>query len=81
MPDMLDIAAEIEAADREGAIRDVVRRAARPAKDWRKLSSLYCVDVHCGERIPDDRRRAIPGVKYCAECQARNERQAKRRAK
>jgi len=34
-------------------------------------SSLYCVE--CGEDIPQKRREALPGVKYCLACQSLNE--------
>lgn len=36
-------------------------------------SAKYCMDAACGEEIPQARREAIPGVLFCAECQARRE--------
>jgi len=34
-------------------------------------SALYCIE--CGEDIPERRRGALPGVKYCITCQSLNE--------
>ncbi|WP_233559805.1 TraR/DksA C4-type zinc finger protein [Oleomonas cavernae] len=41
------------------------RRVIGPEHRW-------CVD--CGEEIPEDRRRAVPGTMRCIECQTRAER-------
>jgi phage/conjugal plasmid C-4 type zinc finger TraR family protein len=38
-------------------------------------SAKYCTDTSCGDEIPEARRAAMPGVMYCADCQARRERQ------
>lgn len=38
-------------------------------------SAKYCTDPSCGDEIPEARRKAIPGVLYCAGCQARREQQ------
>jgi len=54
-----------------------VQRDAKPG-DWRKLSAKWCKGIGCGERIPDERRRAIPGVQLCAECKMRDEQQERR---
>lgn len=45
-------------------------------------SARYCMDATCGDEIPEARRQAIPGVLFCAECQARreNERRLRERA-
>lgn len=40
-------------------------------------SATHCKDPHCGEEIPEARRKARPGVQFCAECQARREMRAK----
>lgn len=32
-----------------------------------RVSCTYCKD--CGEEIPEARRQAVPGVKFCIECQ------------
>jgi phage/conjugal plasmid C-4 type zinc finger TraR family protein len=31
------------------------------------VSCTHCKD--CGEEIPEARRRVVPGVKFCIECQ------------
>ena len=36
------------------------------------VSRLFCAD--CGEPIPEERRRAVPGCCRCFECQERAER-------
>ena len=38
-------------------------------------SAKYCTDQCCGEEIPQARRDAIPGVLFCAGCQALREQQ------
>ena len=45
-----------------------------PARaDWQVLSAADCEGPRCGEPIPDDRRRLVPGVRLCTECQTRLE--------
>ena len=34
-----------------------------------KESAKWCTAPGCGERIPEDRRKAVPGVQMCIECQ------------
>ncbi len=43
------------------------QRAIQP-KPTRE-SAKWCKGVGCGERIPEARRKAVPGVEYCIECQ------------
>lgn len=38
-----------------------------------KESAKWCAGPGCGRRIPDARREAVPGVRFCVECQERNE--------
>ena len=38
-------------------------------------SAVHCED--CGEKIPERRRKSLPGVTTCAECQTVREREAK----
>ncbi|PIQ65048.1 MAG: hypothetical protein COV97_06100, partial [Zetaproteobacteria bacterium CG11_big_fil_rev_8_21_14_0_20_59_439] len=33
-------------------------------------SAKWCTAPGCGQRIPDARRKAVPGVQLCIECQA-----------
>lgn len=41
-------------------------------------SARVCLDEDCGVPIPEARRSAAPGCRYCIECQSRRE-QIKRR--
>lgn len=34
------------------------------------VSSFFCKD--CGEEIPEKRRKLVPGVKFCVDCQDTN---------
>ena len=36
-------------------------------------SAKWCKGPGCGVRIPEARRKAVPGVQYCVECQEFNE--------
>jgi phage/conjugal plasmid C-4 type zinc finger TraR family protein len=48
----------------------MIARARMPVGE----SETHCVE--CGEPIPEGRRRAVPGVRTCVECQsARDARQ------
>lgn len=47
------------------------RRAILPPPT--RPSAKWCTGAACGERIPDARRQAVPGVRLCAECQNFNE--------
>jgi phage/conjugal plasmid C-4 type zinc finger TraR family protein len=64
----------------DGAVQDqiddtiadavMIARARMPAGEGER----HCVE--CGEEIPEGRRRAVPGVRTCVECQsARDARQ------
>jgi phage/conjugal plasmid C-4 type zinc finger TraR family protein len=70
--DMADHAAEAEQLFREDALRRTLYKRS-PSDNWEALSEMWCTEPRCGDRIPDDRRRAIPGVRFCVECQARRE--------
>jgi phage/conjugal plasmid C-4 type zinc finger TraR family protein len=56
----------------DDSLRDEVMRArARmPAGE----SETHCAE--CGEAIPEARRRAVPGVRTCVDCQAARDRHA-----
>lgn len=69
--DDADRAQEIEEAAREDGIAEVRRRVQHG--DWNVLSAKWCEAPACGERIPEARRRAIPGVRLCIECAHRTE--------
>ena len=72
MTDVYDRATECEQQQRELAMRSARAGLAAPG-DWVHASAKWCRDPHCGARIPDERRRALPGVELCVDCQARAE--------
>lgn len=72
--DDFDRAQLIEEQTRELAI--AAARAAVP----RGEAECVCREPGCGEPIPEARRLAVPGCRYCVECQERREQQAKRSA-
>lgn len=69
--DLQDRAQEVEAQHREDAI--AAARGTPAIGDWRRLSAKWCKGPACGTRIPDERRRAIPGVRFCVDCKTREE--------
>ncbi|MDX9722482.1 MAG: DksA/TraR family C4-type zinc finger protein [Myxococcota bacterium] len=60
----------------ESSIDDAVQRARRQLP--RGESALLCAD--CEEPIPERRREAMPGVRFCAPCQNERDKEAKRAA-
>jgi phage/conjugal plasmid C-4 type zinc finger TraR family protein len=54
----------------DDTITDAVARAR--ANLPKGESEVYCVE--CGEEIAEARRRAVPGVRYCIECQSERDR-------
>lgn len=69
MTDIFDRASELEQKQRDIALmKHHANSALGNARDWRKLSAKWCCAVGCGERIPDERRKAIPGVQRCVDC-------------
>jgi phage/conjugal plasmid C-4 type zinc finger TraR family protein len=59
-------ALELEEYERNQA-RAIMPRPKRP-------SATHC---ECGERIPAARRKAVPGVQTCVDCQEELERRSK----
>ncbi|WP_420996225.1 TraR/DksA C4-type zinc finger protein [Cupriavidus sp. 30B13] len=59
----LDKASELEQADRDQALRRVRARIGVGA------SAEFCQDDACGLPIPEARRLAVPGCRYCVDCQ------------
>lgn len=59
-----DRAQEIELEEWERRQKDALLPA--PTRE----SAKWCAAPGCGQRIPDARRRAVPGVQLCIECQA-----------
>lgn len=58
MVDHLDNAADLEEMERDMAINKRVRYIG--------ISATRCGE--CGDVIPQGRRDAVPGCKYCVEC-------------
>jgi phage/conjugal plasmid C-4 type zinc finger TraR family protein len=68
--DIYDQATEAEERYRAQALAEQAAKMQVPAGDWRELSAKWCKGAGCGQRIPDERRRAVPGVEFCVECQS-----------
>lgn len=64
--DLYDQASVLEEMQREIAV------AAARARAPHGESRVNC--ARCGEEIPLERRRAVPGCTHCFDCQARKER-------
>jgi phage/conjugal plasmid C-4 type zinc finger TraR family protein len=62
--DWLDEASELSQAQHEKAIANRVVYSG--------ISEEFCVE--CGDDIPEARRVAVPGCKYCVDCQQLKER-------
>lgn len=79
MPDDFDRAQQTEQMFRDDALRDQALRfqPGDPSR-WQGLSALRCLYDGCGEPIPEQRRKALPGVKFCVECQQRLEKKGMR---
>ena len=83
MTDIYDQATEAEELYRAQALAAQAAKTPAPATlmgDWRRLSAKWCEEPGCGVRIPDERRRAVPGVRFCVECQSVLERTTRRGA-
>jgi phage/conjugal plasmid C-4 type zinc finger TraR family protein len=61
MADICDEAQEREETNRQDALA-ATRRRLKPTGE----SAYFCHS--CGERIPDQRRAAVPGTKHCVFC-------------
>nr|WP_024967547.1 DksA/TraR family C4-type zinc finger protein [Pantoea sp. IMH] len=53
----------------DSTIDDAVSRARKAVYDG--VSAEYCEE--CGEPIPEARRKALPGVQYCVQCQQKRD--------
>jgi len=71
MTDIYDRATEREEQLREDALKAQARRAGLTGKTWRDSADECRV---CGGGISMKRRRAVPGVQTCIECQTELER-------
>ncbi|WP_175892418.1 TraR/DksA C4-type zinc finger protein [Burkholderia cepacia] len=66
--DDFDHASDIEEQYRALAIAAATRHVCSTAK-----SEAFCQNDACGEPIHEERRRAVPGCRFCIECQERRE--------
>lgn len=57
----------------------VIAAGTRPIPTSRAQSEPYCTNQACGVEIPAERRRAMPGCRFCIDCQERHENALKRR--
>lgn len=75
MSDDTDHASRLEAWERGIRLREQQARAgiAEPG-EWDQRSAKSCIEPECGERIPEERRKALPGVQRCVGCAERRER-------
>jgi len=65
----LDNASDLERREREAII------AAIRARVTTGTSAVTCQSADCGLPIPEARRLAVPGCRFCINCQARLDRQ------
>ncbi|HAF00398.1 MAG TPA: hypothetical protein DCG63_03800 [Methylophilaceae bacterium] len=76
--DDLDRAQELEMMQRQEAIAKQQKRFAALSSIPGAETALDC--LQCGVEIPEKRRRAIPGIMVCVDCQTLNEKEDKRYA-
>ena len=70
MTDIYDRATDLEEAQREDALKAQQRRAQGQGINAGKTVKDSARSCHlCNARIPLKRRRAIPGVQTCIDCQ------------
>jgi len=55
----------------DASVEDAVKLARSRIPTGKSLS--YCEE--CGEKIPEARRKAVPGVRLCIECQSEMEKE------
>jgi len=73
MTDPLDIASEREQIARDDAL-DAQRRRAGLTGKTAADSAAFCLAEDCGTAIPEARRQAAPGCRFCIDCQQLQER-------
>jgi phage/conjugal plasmid C-4 type zinc finger TraR family protein len=56
----------------DASVEDAVQRARSQLPRGESLSECE----ECGENIPEARRKAVPGVRLCVNCQEANDEQA-----
>jgi len=68
----LDEASRVEQLERDAAVQAI--RACIPTGE----SAPTCTNPLCGREIPEARRLAVPGCRYCIQCQARLDQHTRR---
>lgn len=69
---------------RDGAVQEQIDATVKAAVDLAKSrltggeSLTHCAE--CEAEIPEARRKAVPGVRYCVKCQTEYEKQQKGKA-
>ncbi|GKT21676.1 TraR/DksA C4-type zinc finger protein [Acidovorax sp. SUPP3334] len=76
MTDDVDRAQAHETELLADALRDHHRRAGLAGKTAAD-SAAVCQASGCGETIPETRRQAAPGCRFCVACQTRQERKTR----
>ncbi|MFC0695039.1 TraR/DksA C4-type zinc finger protein [Paraburkholderia humisilvae] len=71
--DVDDKATELEERFRAEAIA----AATQPIPAQCAVSESHCQNKTCGEEIPQARRDAVPGCRFCIECQEQLEKRLK----
>lgn len=66
MADEADKASEFQAAELRATLSEFSKKIPRAEIQSWEQGPKYCEE--CGERIPDARRKAVPGVKFCVSC-------------
>lgn len=64
MTDVSDLATE-----REEELREDALQAAKRARDAARSQPSAERCEQCGDSIPNERRLAVPGVRFCIQCQ------------
>lgn len=57
----------------------VIAAGTRPLQQDVTGSPTHCANEACGVEIPEARREAVPGCRFCIECQMRREARLRQR--
>ena len=68
----LDEASRVEQLERDATVEAVRSRIPKCE------SAPICTNPLCGREIPEARRLAVPGCRYCINCQARLDQHTRR---
>ncbi len=70
---MFDQAADLEQQQRDDALAAALAGIESARAHLLAQSATHCEVADCGEPIPEARRQAQPGCRFCVACQARIE--------